>query len=187
MPAPPAATRTTWTQAAEAVDRFARPVTRAMGILGCLAVFGLAVHVAAEVLVRTTTGQPFDGTIEYVTYWWMVPLVYFGLAVAQRHNEHTDMPVLYDRMVGSSRTTLATVGYILTAVFAGLIGWFGLENAIDQMSIGEYTGAAEVMIWPIRFAVPIGAIAFILELVSSALREADSPLTQTTTTAEDHA
>lgn len=165
--------------------RWADLLTTILGSVAALCVLGLALHVCLDVLLRTLTGAPLQGTNEYVTFWWMIPLIFFGLSVAQRANEHTDLPLLYDRADATTRRHILVITNTITAVFAGLIGWFGLEYAIHQASVGEYTGATGLTVWPARFAVPLGILAFIAQLVvSTAHQQGDSATTSSTNDVE---
>jgi TRAP-type C4-dicarboxylate transport system permease small subunit len=142
---------------------------RVLILLGSLAVLGLMLNVVADVVGRFLFNRPMRGTIEYVSFWWMVPLSMFGFAVAQRVKEHIDVPLIFDRLQSRSQRLTAVLGNLLTAGFAGVIVFFGARGALRQMATGERTGATQVAIWPMRFIVPIAVGIFILQLLLDTL------------------
>lgn len=159
----------------EIIERVARQTSTVAMIIGGAAVALLAINLILDISMRTLANRPINGTIEMVTFWWMVPLVFFGLAVAQRNREHTDLPILYDQVNGPARTVIGLISVLATAVLVALIGWYGWQNAVTQMSVGEYASATGVTLWPARFAVPLGALAFLLELLAQAARQISAP------------
>lgn len=65
--------------------------------LGAAAALGMVINVFLDVVMRFGMNTPIQGTNQFVSYWWMLPLVFFGLAAAQHYGEHTDLPIVYER------------------------------------------------------------------------------------------
>ena len=153
---------------------------RVLTFLGSLAVLGLMANVVADVTGRFLFNRPMRGTIEYVSFWWMVPLGMFGFAVAQRVKEHIDVPLIYDRLQSRSQRLTAVLGNLITIAFASVLFFYGVRGALSQMATGERTGATQVAIWPVRFVVPIAIGIFIVQLLldtSAALKGDESKAT----------
>src|SRR5699024_5462212 len=109
--------------------------------------------------------QPIAGSIEYVSYWYMVAIAFCGIALAERYGEHIDAPLVFDRLPRSVRKEFTIVARVLTVLLMIAIAWWGWHEALRQYEFREQGGAAGVPIWPGRFLVPLGATACALEVV----------------------
>lgn len=156
--------------ATDRLDNAVKILVRLSLILGGITLLGMVLNVFVDVLLRAVANTPIEGTTPLVTYWWMIPLVFFGLATAQRFDEHTDLPAVYDRLSGRGQAFLGLLALSCTLIFVALIGWHGLGNALEQATVGEYDSATGIITWPPRFAVPVACLAFVLVLIAEMLR-----------------
>ncbi|QGU04157.1 TRAP transporter small permease [Corynebacterium comes] len=138
--------------------------------LGAAAALGMVVNVFLDVAMRFGMNTPIQGTNQFVSFWWMLPLVFFGLAAAQHYGEHTDLPIVYERLNPWGRQIMAIVALCFTGIFVSLIGWSGFTNALEQMAVGEYDSSTGITVWPPRFAVPLACLAFLLVIVAHILQ-----------------
>lgn len=152
------------------LDRIADLLVRLSLVLGGTVALAMVLNVAVGVALRSILNQPIQGTNQLVSYWWMLPLVFFGLAAAQWHDEHTDLPLVHARLSGRAQPVMTLVAYACTGLFVILFGSFGLKNALEQAAVGEYDSATGVIVWPPRFALPIACLAFILIIVAQMTR-----------------
>lgn len=135
-------------------------------VVGGIAALGMVFNIFVDVALRFGFNLPIEGTNQYVSYWWMLPLVFFGLAAGQFYGEHTDLPMVYERLNPRGKQIMSIVALSFTGVFVALIGWAGMLNALDQMQVGEYDSATGTVIWPPRFAIPLACLAFLLLIVA---------------------
>ena len=138
--------------------------------LGAAAALGMVINVFLDVVMRFGMNTPIQGTNQFVSYWWMLPLVFFGLAAAQHYGEHTDLPIVYERLDSRGQQIMAIVALCFTGIFVVLIGWAGLGNALEQMAVGEYDSSTGVTVWPPRFAIPLACLAFLLVIIANILK-----------------
>jgi TRAP-type C4-dicarboxylate transport system permease small subunit len=148
------------------LDKIVLRLTRAFALLAGIAALGLAAHMVVDVCLRFFFNTPIEGTLEYVTYWWMPCIVFFGLALTQRRAENIDLPMLHERLTGRTATVSSIIAHVLTVLFVGLIGWYGLENALAQTAVGEFTSATNTLVWPMRWVVPVGIAILVLQLLA---------------------
>lgn len=141
------------------------------GLLGGIAVVLLLVTVLIDVTLRFAFSMPLPGTIEYVSFWYMGAISFLGMALAERHGEHIDAPLVFDRLPAPIRREVIVIGKVLFAAVMIAIAVWGWEEAVRQWEIGERGGAAGVALWPARFLVPLGAAACVIELLSSLLAQ----------------
>jgi TRAP-type C4-dicarboxylate transport system permease small subunit len=159
-------------QRSERLDRAAALLVRAALVIGGIAAGAMVLNVAVDVALRSLINQPIQATNPLVSNWWMLPLVFFGVAAAQRFGEHTDLPVVHARLSDRGQAIITLVALACTGLLVVLIGWFGLLNALEQMAVGEYDASTGVTIWPPRFAVPLSCLVFALVVVAQMLRAA---------------
>lgn len=146
-----------------------RWVSKALSAVGMAAVIIMMIHVVLEVGLRSFFNAPIPGTLEMVTYWYMVLISFVGMWLAQQRNEHISVTLLVDRLGLGARRVIAVAGYCLTAVVLVLFIWFGFEGALQQMAVGEFSGSSRIPIWPMRFVVPIALTAWLVALIAQAI------------------
>lgn len=154
------------------IDLAVKVLVRLSIFLGAAAALGMVVNVFLDVAMRFGMNTPIQGTNQFVSFWWMLPLVFFGLAAAQYYGEHTDLPIVYERLDPRGQQIMAIVSLVCTAIFVALIGWAGLNNALEQMTVGEYDSSTGVTVWPPRFAIPLACLAFLLVIIATILQTA---------------
>lgn len=152
---------------------------RCMEVVAALGLIILALHVVLDVTLRTL-GHTMPGTLDYVTYWWMVILVALAIGVALGRNEHIIVDLVPEgagtRPVRRVRSVFADA--ITLLFFAGLLlyGWHAAEAS---RSVGEYAHASGVSIWPARYLLPLSAGLCLLLMVlraPSTTEHRESPL-----------
>ncbi len=129
-----------------------------------IAVVGLAVHTAFDVFRREAFAGGSIGTLEFVTNYYMIAAVFMGLMVAQRHHEHIEVSVLIDRLPQRSKEVVGLAGQAVTLGFVIVLAYYGYHEAVANMHQGERSGVVQVPIWPSRFLVPIGFMAYAIRL-----------------------
>lgn len=152
------------------IDLAVRVLIRLSIFLGAAAALGMVVNVFLDVAMRFGMNTPIQGTNQFVSFWWMLPLVFFGLAAAQHYGEHTDLPIVYERLNPRGQQIMAIVALCFTGIFVALIGWAGFTNALEQMAVGEYDSSTGVTVWPPRFAIPLACLAFLLVILANVLQ-----------------
>lgn len=158
----------------------ARTASIATAVLSAVGQLGIAFMVAvviADVAMRSLFNAPILGALEVVTYWCMVTVSFIGMWIAQRRGEHISVTMLTDKMHPQAQFLHQLFGNILTLVFLLAVGWYGWGNALQNMARGEFTGATNVLIWPMRFLVPIAMVAFAIVLVSQTIALFTKPAT----------
>lgn len=152
------------------IDLAVKILIRTSIFLGAAAGLAMVVNVFLDVALRFGLNSPIQGTNQFVSYWWMLPLVFFGLAAAQHYGEHTDLPIVYERLNPRGQQIMAIFALVCSGIFVALIGWAGLNNAFEQMAVGEYDSSTGVTVWPPRFAIPLACLAFLLVIIAEVLK-----------------
>lgn len=156
------------------LDRISETVSRVTILAGAAAVVIMTLHVAAGIVSRAAFGASLTGTVEIVSYYYMVFIAFAPWAFAQSLREH----IAVDALVGlmSDRVRVATQIFATFASLAvtGVIAWALVDQAIRQTGYGEHvvSGIVDVPVWPARWVAVAGAVAMIVVLVTQLLNPA---------------
>ena len=147
--------------------------------VGMIAVITMMLHIIAEIVMRGLLNHPIPGTLEYVTYYYMLLVSFVGMFLGQKRREHVSVTMITDRLGLRGRLIVVVAGNLLTAAILVLFIWWGAVGALHQMSIGEVqgAGASMIIIWPSRFIVPITLFMFLFTLVAQTVEHIRNPET----------
>ena len=132
----------------------------------------MALHIVADVAGRYIFRAPLPGTVEFVSRYYMVVLVFLPLALVQRRDTHFVAGLFTDNLRAPIKQRLIAVTQVAMAVVAGLLAWCGVSAAEYATRTGEQVQAAEfvIMSWPGRWLVPLGFALMALQALINALR-----------------
>lgn len=157
------------------VSRVGRMFDRFVGILTGVAV-GLLVPmmflVTGDVIGRYVFNSPIPAVFEINSHFLMVMVVFFPLAYVHQRKEHVFVTLFTDRFSPGGKAFLEGTSAILGLVVYGLIGWYGLQKAILSTRLLEYIpGVVNVPVWLSKWIIPIGCLAFCMELMRDAFNQ----------------
>jgi len=160
-----------------ALDLLTRGIERLSGLLMLVAGVALVLmmaHVFVDVLGKYFLNRPVPMTLETVSNYYMVAVVFLPLAAVERNNGHIHVEMIYGALPRPARRSLDILAYGLGAFFFGMLTATGWEVAVAKYEVGEFImGGYPVIIWPSRFLVPVGGslicLLLVLKLVRSAL------------------
>lgn len=150
-------------------DNALRPFWITLEAIGGLAIGAILFYTVANVVWRTIVGVPLPATIELVTRWWMVPLVFVGFIVAQLRKEHVRVDFVGDHINLKARPGYEVAVRILLILFLLLVAKAGWDNAVLNMQRDEVGIDTQWPVWTTRFAVPILVVVFVAYLIGEAV------------------
>lgn len=154
------------------IDRIVGVLVMVGAWIGAFAVVALMIHIIADVFLRYFFNSPLPATIEIVSYWWMILVIFPGIAFTQRRKEHVDVTLLTDMMPEVHRAGIRVVARVLTIATVAALAYYGWLAAIEQWHRGEIAmGSITILIWPMRFMVPFGMGLFLLQLLVDLYRD----------------
>lgn len=115
-------------------------------------------HVAADVIAKRIVGAPLKGTLEMVSLYYMVAVVFLPLGVIQRDREHIFIELFTQGVGERTRRLLDAIGLLLMFVLSAILLWKGIEVAIEKMMVGEISQNMEfeIPVWQGRWFPVIG-------------------------------
>ena len=139
-------------------------------IAGATAIASMMVITTADVVMRKAFHSPVRGSYELVSLLF-VGVVFLGLAYAQSRNEHIQISVLYDRLPLRLRRPIQGLILVLSLGIFGIITWYSAITAVWAWQIGDtILGSMQVLTWPSRVLVPLGAGLLSLRLLVQLVR-----------------
>lgn len=140
--------------------------------VGCLCTLLMMVHVTVDVVGRLVFKQVIGGTLEMVTYIYMVAIVFLPLAMVQRRRQQIIVEIFSQFLPPRTLALLdGSVGFV-ACIFMAFMAWCSGVEAWSQTLIHETapSTANPVPIWPARWMVALGAalVAVLMALQSVA-------------------
>ena len=127
----------------------------------------MMLHVTAEVLVRVGLGLHIPGTMEVVTYYYMVAAVFMGIFACTTEDGHIRVDVLAQFFKGKVRLAVEVFGLIVMAVYFAIFSYGLYLQAVKSWSRSETVDAIflELPVWPSRWVAVLGVVLSVLSVV----------------------
>ena len=133
--------------------------------LGALALVAMMVHVTADVLLKITLNWPVAGTLEIVSYVYMVACTFLPLAHLQASRSLIVVEFFTQNLGKWSLLKLETFIAPLSIAYLGTLAIVGATRAYSKMVLGETQDATyfELPVWPMRwvFAAALAITALV--------------------------
>lgn len=125
-------------------------------VIAGLALIAMLGHVVLDVILREVH-VPFSGTLEIVSFWYMVALVFLAIPVAQAHGHHIRVELFTAAVPARVQQTIDLLVLLSCVALLGLFIWVSTEEALRQtsrMAVVE-AGTGTIPVWPTRWLVPL--------------------------------
>ncbi|MDO5528877.1 MAG: TRAP transporter small permease [Paracoccus sp. (in: a-proteobacteria)] len=124
--------------------------------LSAVLLFAMMVHVCADVAMKYLFNKPIQGTLEIVSYYYMVWAVFLPLAVIELTRSAVAVELFFNMMTIPMRIACIALVLIISAVTYFGVAWITWHDALRSFSRGEVVmGPVIVAIWPSRFIMPV--------------------------------
>jgi len=141
-------------------------------VLGGIAMAVMMVNVAVDIVTRNLLRITVPGTLELVSYYYMVAVVFLPLAFVQRSRGHVMIELFTLWLPRRVNAFIDAIVYLLGAIGLGLFTYAAFGKAIYMTGVNEMQfGVIDVVVWPGRWFVPIGCGAMVLQLLLQATAE----------------
>lgn len=143
-----------------------RAITRAndwIGRAASLLLLGIFLLLLAEVFFRYISGAPKVWTGELTQMLFGVYAVLAGGYIMARGG-HVNVDLLYSRFPPRIRAMVDVFTSTLFFIFLGALVYFGSSLAWESIEFWEHSQSAwNPPIWPVKLAIPIGAVLLLLQ------------------------
>jgi TRAP-type C4-dicarboxylate transport system permease small subunit len=132
---------------------------------GAIAVLAMMVHVTADVLMKVALNQPIMGTLEIVSFVYMVGCTFLPLAHVQLSRTLIIVEVFTQNLAPEKNLRFDIGAAVLTVAYLSLLAIMGAVVAVAKTEIGEAQDAtySDLPVWPMRwvFSISCGLAALI--------------------------
>ena len=130
----------------------------------------MMLHVTLDVILSQFSPEPLPGTVEIVSGYYMVALVFLPLAFVEKKNGHIHVDVIYSLLPDRGKTVLDVIALTFSTFYLALLTYRTWFDALEKFEVGEYSiGMFSVALWPGRFFLPIGCglltVVLLLKLI----------------------
>ena len=144
-----------------AVDTLREVLDKAAGLLvrlGCVLVGLMALHVMLDVTGRYVFNSPLPGTVEFVSHYYMVGVIFWPLAYVQSRRGHFFAEVFTQRLPPLVVRIIDAICTLVTALLLAFLTWRTAAYALEFTQARESVQTAYFTIstWPSRWFVPLG-------------------------------
>lgn len=140
-------------------------VSRAfMGVVGVFLVLMVG-HVTLDVIMKYVFNKPIIGTMETVTYYYMVSIVFLPLALVELRNEHIYVDLFIRRLSSRTQMRIYIFGCLCGIVYFGGMTYQTFLDAVHATAQKETVMSNYLFyVWPSRWALPLGMGCIVLAL-----------------------
>lgn len=127
-------------------------------LLGGSALIVMMLHITAEVILRSAFNVTIPGTLEMVSFYYMVFAVFSGLALVALLNEQVIVEVFLNWMPRRALLIVDGIAALLGTGYAAILVYGGWLEAKSAMKFNEMVAVHgfDVPIWPSRWIAVVG-------------------------------
>lgn len=141
-------------------------------LIGSIAVFAMLLHIIVDVTARHLFHVPVQGTLEIVSYYYMVGLVYLAIPVVQARSQHIFVELFTTGLSRRMEQIIDGSVRVFTALALAFFAWITMKEAIYQTGVGTVVeaGTGTIAVWPTRWLLPFSLISTTLICLWQALQ-----------------
>ena len=125
----------------------------------------MALHMTVDALSSYLFDYPIDGTIELVSRYYMVAIVYFSMSYVQSRDQHIVAELFSDGFSARWSFFSKCLTQVLFIGFGVLLTWHGGVDAVRNTMINEsvQTIQGTLIVWPSRWIVVLSGLLIICQ------------------------
>lgn len=148
-------------------ERFMNKLSSYSAVIAGLAMFVMMVQISLDVTLKYVFNYPIPSTLETVSSYYMVALIFLPLGIVTRDHEHISVELFTQ---GLSKRWLALVNGcagVLAIAYIGVMTVRCAEEAWEKTLIRESweTALWDMEVWPSRWFIPIGVGLMLIYLI----------------------
>ena len=149
-------------------DRIVNALSSALLNISLICLLLMMGHVVLDVFMKFTFNSPIIGTLETVSYYYMVGAVFLPLAAVELKKEHVHVDLFIQFFSPRLRQFILVLVHLLGIAYFGGLFYQTLIAAIASFGYKETIMSNYLFyVWPSRWALPIGFLAMALALLLS--------------------
>lgn len=141
-------------------------LTDILAVIGCVAVVLMMLHITLDVFMRLI-GHPIPATVTIVPHYYMLPIIFLPLALAERNDAHITVEVFVQLLRRRWQRALAVVSWVTSAVVFSLLFYQTLLDALEKTAVGTFMMEVDwkIPIWASYYFLPVGFALVVVVLL----------------------
>ncbi|MBB4038725.1 TRAP-type C4-dicarboxylate transport system permease small subunit [Microvirga flocculans] len=132
-------------------------MSRVLATIGGIVLIFMMLHIMLDVFMKYVFSAPVQGTLEIVSYYYMVIAVFLPLALVELKREQIVVDVFFNMFPRSLKLASVIFSLVLSVAIYAALTYRSTYDALHAQSIGEMAmGSAMTIVWPSRWALPVG-------------------------------
>ena len=154
------------------IERFIRFFSYLLMSVSIICLILMMVHVVSDVFMKIAFNSPIIGTLETVSYYYMVGAVFLPLAAVELKEENVHVDLFIQFAPIRIRRAIIIFGNVICALYFGGLFYQTLIDAVNSFQYKETIMSNYLFyVWPSRWALPLGFLALVLVFASSTFRQ----------------
>jgi len=144
-----------------------RAVSSLLVAVSAIAITAMMLHIAIDVFSRLLLGSHIVGTLEYVTYFYMVAVVFLPLGRVQEERGHVIVEVIAQLLPEKANLWIDRGAQLFTLAYVVFLGYWGWQETVRSFQRTEVVTIVQtdIPLWPTRLLVPLGLAAMCLVII----------------------
>lgn len=118
--------------------------------------FIMMIHISLDVILKYTINHPIKGTIETVSFYYMVLSVFLPISFVELSRQSISVDIFYNMMSRNLKLACAALAFLVCATVYGGLAWMTFGDAMRSLARNEIAmGENYIPIWPSRFVLPV--------------------------------
>ena len=135
------------------------------------AVILMMLHINLDVAMRYIFSAPFANTIEIVSTYYIVAIVFLPFALVEWTNANIVVELLAQHLPRRLAELLIAAMGIVSAAYFACLTWTSWHDAVGKYEVGEVAlGNSQITVWPTRFYLPLGCGLLVIVLLYKSWR-----------------
>ena len=148
------------------IDTISEWSGKLFSFLAILVVAIISYEVIARYVFNAPTIWAHETMVFLCAIWYMI-----GGAYVLLHRAHVGVDLIYNRLSPRRRAIMDLIGLSLFFLYCGVMLWTGAEGAWRSIERLETSGTPwNPPIWPIKLAIPVGALLILLAGLAKFIR-----------------
>jgi len=128
-------------------------------------------HIGLDVFCKFFLNQPIEGTLETVSYYYMVGIVFLAFPLVEQRREHVAVDLFFNRFSQKVQIWIYVGGMSVACFYYGFFCYQTLLDALKATRQQETVMANFLFyVWPSRWALPVGSGLLVLLMALHAIR-----------------
>lgn len=140
-----------------AIDWLIRRASGALTFVASVCLILMMLQIVLDVALKYLFNAPIEGNLEIVSRYYMVGVVFLPLAMVEFRHGHINVDLFVQLLPRRLRSYVYAFGCLIALGFFSLLTYQTFLDAVYATRVNEMLmGTIYVVIWPARWALPVG-------------------------------